>query len=801
MIKKYLLSLLHNIKKEPFNFLIAILAVAIGLSAFTLLLNFSLFYFNFDKGEKDWQNWYRARIITQDSPGNFTKDCYFYVDFVPYIRQENPEIKDHLTDFNTNIKMNLICNGKKITMPGFNLVTANFAEHYKLRFIYGDPKKAIVDKGLIISRSANNRLFNGKNSIGTKLYFNNNLRFIVTGVFEDIPKNFHYRSDYYTLQYNNPDLKTQISEWSFYGFEHVRFMIPDKAKIPAVEARINKLFKNHTGKLGMHNNITVKLDPIHSLHFTQGLNNDKKTINPSKIYSVFIVGILLLFAALLSFLNLHILHWKKRIEEFSFRKAIGAEPKDLLMQLLYEYSFLFILSEMVALIIYFFAYPIFAQLCGHDIILYNIFSPLKLSLFLGIPLLLAILLAIPQIYKIASSPYLDSENRRNSKNLGNNLILFAQITLTLIFLISGQVIYSQIHFIKSVNLGYDQHNLIEINYISATFPNQIAPKTVIQAVRTLPHITRLSGSQFSVINESENCSEILASPNTFLNINNKLKPIKAKLAGFYPDFNTNLKIKVLSGRMPNSGAKEFIVNKTFVNQYCSKINPLGLEIISISDDSTKTRTTSKITGVMDDCYFFPVHASIQPLMFWSSEEFVHFFQVGYNKSNKELARKELDSLFTKFEGQGLHAYDSKDVELTVQAFYKEDNLYLLIISFIAILLLILTIFSLYSITSIHLDRQKNDITLMKVWGAEPKHIFKKYSKYYLIIFGLSSIAGIAVSYYLTSLFLSRFSQTIEVTFQYYFIGLLITALIVVIPLIINIRRIYYQKSSDTLRSE
>ncbi len=804
MLKKYTSGLWYNFKKEPINYLIAVLAVSFGLSAFVLLWNFCMFYYNFDKGEKDWQNWYRIRTIVQTSEGKFTQGSEFFYLFAPILKSNIPEIKDMLLDSDRYFVFSAVCDGKRFQLKNIHNVSKNFIKHYQLKFIYGNPQKALDDfHSLIISKSKSELMFGPVNPVGKNIYINGKLRYTVSGVFADIPQNYHLRSDIYAYD-NCFEMPARDFEKIYFDlFAPVRFKIPDKSQVLVVESKINILLAQYSKSLGSETIKTVKLDPINRIHFISGLNSDKKTLNIMNIHTVLFIGIILLLAALLSFLNLHLLNWKRRTEEFSFRKAIGAEPKDLLIQLVAEYAFLFIFAELVALVLYQLSYAIFASVCGHDVYLYNILTPLKLFAFMLVPLIIALILILPQIFKTSFSPYLNAERRAKSKSWGNAIILFTQITITLTFIISALIISSQMHLIKTSNLGYTPDNLLEYDYTSVNFMQGIAtPPTVINSIKTLPYVTGCTSSQLSIVSDVPEPKNIQERPLTYLKLNNKNIPVNSKYTWVYPDYFRQMGIRIIAGRECIADSKtEKMVNKAFVDKYLQNQNPLGKQLFFTNNDSLKTKVISTISGVIDNYQFFPQYSEVKPLIFGTTKNYTNYFQIRYVPGKRDTVKKELDSLFTIFSGSSFMGYDSKDVSSVLDSFYQEDSIYLMIIVFFALMLSVLVSFSLYSIMSLHIDRQKNDITLMKVWGAEPKHILRQYGRSYFFILLAGVVTGSIASWYLTTLFLNRFAQTIPYTFPYYLIGILIVVLMVFIPLILNIRRIYYQQSNDSLRSE
>jgi putative ABC transport system permease protein len=101
---------------------------------------------------------------------------------------------------NIFLDINLNCEGKRIAINDKCSVTKNLPEHYKMRFIYGNKDSLLVDKtSMIISKSFAERYFGKENPVGKQIMVRDMPRFVISGVFEDLPQNLHLRADIYDL--------------------------------------------------------------------------------------------------------------------------------------------------------------------------------------------------------------------------------------------------------------------------------------------------------------------------------------------------------------------------------------------------------------------------------------------------------------------------------------------------------------------------------------------------------------------------------------------------------------------------
>ena len=806
MFLRYLKSSFVSIKNNLFNSFNAILSLSIGFLIFTLLFAFCSYYYDYDKQVDSYQDWYRLRntFITDDF--QTSNSAKFYQNLMPAIQAEIPEIEDYII-YNNFFKIKIRFTDKNeniIDIGGVHFVSKNLINHYNLKFIYGDPLNSEYDNmPIIVSRSFAKENFGREDVLGELIYINKTIpRFVVTGVYEDIPDNYHLKDSAFRF------LNIDTDEEERFFQTHVRIKVSEKSKINEIQEKITiylSQFEQETG-----NKIIAKLDPIHKIHFIQGLSGDQKTMNINIIHSILLVAILLLITAYLNFINLNSLIRQKRSNEFLFRKTLGATRYDIIKQLFTEYSVLYLTGSLVFLLLYSISKDIFNQWIKLNLDNYHIFNNINsLQVFFFIFVLGWILLLLP-IIKFAKFNEISEEVRTKSKRTGNNIVLLVQLIISVVFIISALITYSQSRMIKKYDLGFDKENMIEYHIIASDLygPQYPSLTRILAELSNIPEIERFTYSGNSVVSNESETNSWTSNTKGKLIIDKKEHNVDFGHFGFSSNFVKTLNIKVLYGSLDNivpynqdepQPVNDIIINETFMNMFFPESNPVGNTFTFITIDGESVTYTIK--AVLANTYFHPIHLKLKPTFYNISDNIAGYFQIYFKKGMADIGIEKTDKVLNEITNDSFFFPTRINIAQNINEYYEEDNLYLTIIMILAIISTIIALLGIYGISSIHVFSKLKDISIHKINGADIKNIFKIYGKIYLFLCALSFIVGSIFAWYIIDIFIHQYSIIISNLWIYFALSLVIISISVFIPVFLNIRKAYLSNVSTYINQE
>ncbi|WP_332368534.1 ABC transporter permease [Spirosoma telluris] len=345
---------------------------------------------------------------------------------------------------------------------------------------------------LAISRKLADAYFgNPQSALGKSVRFDNNTDFQVTAVFENLPANSLDKYDFLL----NWDRYLKHNPW-LNGWENggpdTRLELRPDANPVAVNAKLKTFLKGRNKDISPTFNIQLFLQPETEAYLYSNFKNGQRDGGRIDYVRLFvIVAAFLLLIAGINFMNLATARSTKRAREVGVRKVVGAERASLIGQFMGEALLLTILSLGLAVMLVDLLLPTFNQLTDKQLLL-----PLHQPSFWG--LLAGLLIVTSGLAGSYPALFLSSLNPvrvlKGTMRFGAGALLFRrglvvfQFVLSMLMIVGTVVVYRQLQFIQTKNLGYDRENLInipgegELGSKYATFKQELLQMAGIQSV-------------------------------------------------------------------------------------------------------------------------------------------------------------------------------------------------------------------------------------------------------------------------------------------------------------------------------
>jgi putative ABC transport system permease protein len=209
------------------------------------------------------------------------------------IKHDIPEVKDavrlaHTGPFMADPVMQY--NDKKFRESKIYFADDGFLSMFSYNMISGSAKDALTKPNqLALSKSAAEKYFGKEDALGKTLTFHRGdagtREVVVTGVFEDVPVNAHFHTDFVvsfsTLQFN---LDNDWEWGNFYTYLQVQPGVDAKT----IQSKIPALLNKHLGKYlseraAEGSTIEFQLQPIHTIHLESKLWGELEVNGDSKL--------------------------------------------------------------------------------------------------------------------------------------------------------------------------------------------------------------------------------------------------------------------------------------------------------------------------------------------------------------------------------------------------------------------------------------------------------------------------------------------------------------------------------------
>ncbi|HTI07976.1 MAG TPA: FtsX-like permease family protein, partial [Puia sp.] len=351
--------------------------------------------------------------------------------------------------------------------------------------------------------------------------------------------------------------------------------------------------------------------PLTRIHLYSNVTGEfEPNGNIQHVYIFMIIAVFLLLIACSNFMNLSTARSADRSREVGVRKVLGASRENLMGQFLTESILTSFIALLLAILIAALLLPYFNQLSGKHIVLTVLGKKWIACALLVSPLIVGLLAgSYPALYLSVFQPIQVLKGRLStgfkSSRLRNSLIVF-QFSAAIALIIGTLVIYNQLGYIRSRDLGFNRDQVLTIHNTNTL---SIEAKAFKEDVEKLPGI---SGGTMT----SDLPNKTYYDSRGYFN-NVTAKASETVLLGSWKieaNYIPLLGMKVIRGRnfspaMPTDSS-------------CVLINETGVRLLGYTDPINKSLYTGpnpvkefRILGVVKDFNAGTLHNKIEPIVF------------------------------------------------------------------------------------------------------------------------------------------------------------------------------------------
>jgi putative ABC transport system permease protein len=518
------------------------------------------------------------------------------------LKRNIPEVQ-YASSMEWNYYRTFEAGNKTFKMAG-TFVSPDFLSMFSYPLLQGSRDKSLtVPNGITISRKMADLFFGSpENAIGKTIRYDNKEDLSVTAVFENVPTNSSQQFDFLRNWEDYTKSNAWVNQWTSTGpYTYVQLR-PDADPVK-VAAKIKDFIYQYQSK----NNtdfIELALQPFPEQYLHDAFKNgqlDGGRIEYVRLFSLIAVFILLI--ACINFMNLATARATKRAKEVGIRKVVGAEKGTLMIQFICEAILLTLCAIIIALALVVLLLPVFNQLVGKTLVL-----PLTQPAFWGALLGLLVLTGLvagsyPAFFLSSLKPIkvLKGGLRFSAATtlFRKSLVIF-QFALSVILIVGMIIIYRQIDFIQSKNLGYNRENLLYIPMDGELINKYELFKEQAADLPGILSISKMRESPTVITHTKGGISWAGKDPTQQV-------AFADAVVGY--DFVKTLALQLKEGRdfsrQFSTDSADFIVNETAVKIMGYK-DPIGQTLTW--DDNKGT-----IIGVVKDFHFNSMHEAIAPL--------------------------------------------------------------------------------------------------------------------------------------------------------------------------------------------
>ncbi len=464
MIRHNLLISYRNFQRFKSSFFINLIGLSTGLASVLLIFIWVNDELRMDQFHKQGDRLYQVMenvdqgggVITRESTAGPTADA---------LAAEFPEVEMAVTStLNWGGEAVLSAGDNDIKAKGI-YASASFFKMFSFPTIHGHPNQLLSDKkSIVISESLALRLFgSSKDVVGESVELEHQKQFLVSGVIADLPFYSSSRFEYVLTFESFREENDWVTNW-FNTAPQTHILLKPGTDVDAFNKKIVDLVRTKTEGKAVHRSPFIR--PYRNAYLHNRYENGKLVggrIEYVRMFSI-IAGFILLIACI-NFMNLSTARASRRLKEVGIKKAIGAKKSSLVVQYLSESTLMAFVSLVTAIVIVILVLPHFNNITEKQLTLE--FNPVFISLLLGIVLLTGLVAgSYPALYLSNFNPAVILKGKLTGfigEAWARKGLVMLQFSLSIILIVSVWVVYKQISFIQTRNLGYNKDNIMIIN--------------------------------------------------------------------------------------------------------------------------------------------------------------------------------------------------------------------------------------------------------------------------------------------------------------------------------------------------
>ncbi|WP_422358780.1 ABC transporter permease [Reichenbachiella sp.] len=631
-------------------------------------------------------------------------------------------------------------------------VSEEFLEMFEYPLVSGDPAVVLDDPhSIVISQSLAQTLFKNEDPLGKVIRFEDQVNLKVTGILKDVPDNSSFEFEFLVPWKQREMLSEWVvrnkTNWGNYSFQVFVELNDEKSQGAVDEAIATMLADNGEDDMPR----TLFLHPLEKwrLH-SNFINGEIKEGRNDHVKLFSVIAIFILIIACINFMNLTTARSERRAREVGIRKSLGSTKKYLILQFIGESLIISVISFLLAILMTELVLPAYNNLVDKS--LFIDYTSLEFwQIGLGIVFLTGVLSgSYPAFYLSSFRP---AETLKGTIKIGKGatsprkVLVVMQFGFSILLLVSTVVIFRQIELVKDRDLGYDQSNLISVDYSDELAENYDVLKNQLLQSGAVEAVTR-SNSRITSINS-----------NNFLSWPGKpenLKVIFTTISTEY-DYTKTMGIKVLHGR---DFSKEFVTDTSAI-----VINKAALDLMGLEDPIGTTLDLwgdkRQLIGVVDNVIMGSPYKEVKPMFMIVNPDWINAITVRLkNNNNLNGNLKTVEAMFDRYNPAYPFDYQFADVEF--QRKFDTINMIQNLATIFSLLAIFITGLGLFGLASFTAEQRTKEIGIRKVLGASITGLIalmsKDFSKLVLVGFVLSA----PITWYLLDQYLDRYPIRVDV---------------------------------------
>lgn len=628
---------------------------------------------------------------------------------------------------------------------------------FGVEWVSGNLKTALAAPNtIVLSERYARKYFDTAPAMGRTLRLDNRVDLTVTGIVKDPPANTQMRFDAFVSYATIPVLEgpTALADWR--GLQAMCFVRLREGTDPVLlHQRLPAIrLKNLPAKEAAHFDYQVL--PMAEL------NHERSGTAPRSIlYTLIGIGVLLVMAGCINFINLATARALKRAREVGVRKVMGSSHWQLIGQFMLETAILVILAMLVALLLTQLSLPFVNRTLASTIemlqpklSIMDIAQPRAVGWFLGWLIGVILLSGLYPAFVLARfNPAKVLTSQLSTRLMGKLTVrqglIWGQFVLMQLFILSVLAIATQLRHMQKAPWGFQDESILTV------FLPQQSPAPL----STL----REQWGQISGVEQVTFGSDAPASPYNrpspfSYHKTTEPEPFETRIRAIDDHYLSVFGLSLVAGRnvrTTDTTGRDALVNETMVKR-------LGVSSpAAIVGKSIRVKDAERvIVGVVRDFRSGDLHQPIQPITLIHDLPHSRVAMLRLNTAASSQTRQAIQRVWDNvLPDQVYHAEDLTDL---MQGFMETERLLANLVQAFALVAIGLSCLGLYGLVTFLGEAKAKEIGVRRVMGAQTLQLLWLLGREFGRLLGLGFLVAAPVGAWLLSGWLQQYTYRISV---------------------------------------
>jgi putative ABC transport system permease protein len=800
MLKNYLKVAFRNIKRQKGYAFINISGLAIGMAACIMILLWVHDELSFDTHHENADRIYRLTIDA--NLGTQMKAPVSPTPAGPAMAKEYPEVLQFARLTRPN-RSPVIVGDKEYFEENVAFADNSIFEIFSFPFLEGNPETVLETAySTVITEETAKKYFGNQNPIGKMIKFDGDKEFAVMGVVKDIPENSHFTFNILrsmeTLYAENRQLMENWMAISQYTY----ILLDEKAEYKGLEKKLPALVDKNLGTIlkSYGASLTLHLQPLKQIHLHSDFAGDIAA--QGDIMSIYLfsgIALFVLIIACINFVNLSTARSGTRAKEVGMRKALGAVRHRLVGQFLGECIVYSLLSLLLSIILLLLAMPWFNSIVGRNLSLDIFQVPWLIPGFIGLALIVGVTAgSYPAFFLSSFHPVRVLKGRimTGPKNvLFRRILVISQFAISIVLIIGTMMIYKQLIYMKSKELGFDKEHIIILPGLREVIPTSY--QTMRNEFKNIQGVMNVGASSMV---PGRGITKSLFQPEGFSRDQSQPMDYRNIDPGYLP----TLRIEIVAGRnfsedLSTDKTESVLINETAAEKFGWN-NPLGKQFIMSPDQSgQEAETRLNVIGVVKDYHVISLKEKIEPMILFYDTIECTTFAIRIDPSNIQKTLSLIQNKWKFLFPQKPFDYFFLDESFDSQ-YRAEERMGNLTLKF-SLLAIFIGCLGLFGMASYTTEQRTKEIGIRKVLGASTGIIVRMLSKEYIMLVAIGNLIAWPTAYWMMKSWLDNFAYRTSLALWIFLAAAVLSLIVALVTVSFQSIKAALSNPADSLRYE